>query len=365
MAKSAHRGLYKRGDVWYSRIAGPGGRIIRQRLSSDLNTAMIMLGKLRQQTELQKFGILPDNMQERITDCQTLKTKFLERLTLLGRRAATISLYQAAWKYIIEDNKLNLVDQITISKVQEVVERLKAKGTRAQSINLYVGVIKSALAWARDFEYIQKNPLAKWENLKKDSSVKRRDMTNEEIARFFAAEDDKDFHLRWLVYFRTGLRATAGASLRWEWILWNQKALHLPAKYNKSRVDFWLPLDDELFEVLKKRYEEIGEGVQGRIFEEMPVKKIREHFRKTCTKAGIDLEGLCLHSIRHTYATACFESSGNNVKVVQELMCHAEGATTLRYIHASSQQKRETVKRNALRFQSPNDDNLKEAQRQG
>lgn len=359
------RGLYKRGDIWYSRITGPDGRLIRKRLSADKQTAILMLGEMRKTTELQKMGVLPDTIQEVITDCATLKYKFIERLKLLGRRKSTIDLYLAAWKYIIEDNNLHSVNQITVAKIQSFAERLKTKGTRAQSINAYIRVVRSALSWARDFEFIQRNPLAKWEKLKRDSPVNRRDMASEEITRFFAAEDDEEFRLRWLVYFRTGLRATAGASIRWEWILWDQKALHLPASHNKSRVDFWLPLDDELFEALKRwREAHAAEDAQGPVFTNMSLQMLRKHFRRTCTKAGIDLDGLCLHSIRHTYATACFESSGNNVKVVQELMCHAEGSTTLRYIHASSQQKRETVERNALRFQcrdGEDTEDLKEA----
>lgn len=345
------RGLYKRGDVWYSRIAGPDGRLIRRRLSSDKQTAIIMLGEMRKTAELQRFGILPDNIQEHITDCAVLKRKYLERMKTLGRRAATIKAYELGWKYLVEDNKLTRIDQITVSKVQEFADKLRAKGTRAQSINLYIRVVKCALSWARDFEYILRNPLAKWERLDNDEALKRRDMTAEEITRFFAAEDNEDYRLRWLVYFRTGLRASAGAGIRWEWIVWDQKALILPASDNKSRIDFWLPLDTELFEALRARRAALGDGeVRGPVFKRLGLQQIRKRFKQTCSKAGIDLDGLCLHSIRHTYATACFESSGNNVKVVQELLCHADGATTMGYIHASSQQKRETVEKNALRF---------------
>lgn len=357
---SSPRGLYKRGDIWYSRIAGADGKLIRKRLSADKQTAIIMLGEMRKTAELQKAGILPDNVEEEVKYCKVLKQKYIERLKTLGRSTATITAYLAAWKYVIEDNKLTHIDQITVSRMEELAERLKAKGTRAQSINMYIGVVKSALTWARDFEYIRRNPLARWESLKKDAARKRRDFTPEEIERIFTTEQDREFRLRWLLYFRTGLRASAGMEARWDWILWDEKAMLLPAEHNKSGVDFWLPLDSDLFEALRSYRDFLHEDQKtGRIFQCVSLPQMRKRFYRICSEAGIDLEGICLHSIRHTFATMSFESSGNNVKAVQELLCHAEGATTMRYIHASAHQKRETVERNARWLQRHGDDGVR------
>ncbi|MCD7896393.1 MAG: tyrosine-type recombinase/integrase [Planctomycetaceae bacterium] len=352
MSKAANtpRGLYKRGDVWYSRIAGPDGRLIRKRLSADKQTAILMLNEMRKTTELQKFGVLPRNVHKEIKDCATLKNLFFERLRTRGRRSKTIMIYEFAWKYVIEDNNIVSIDQITMSKIQELVKRLKAKGMRAQSINIYVGVVKAALAWARDFEYIKTNPLARWEKLSKDPSLKRRDFTLDEERRFLAAETNPEYHLLWLLYFRTGLRADAGLAAEWSWILWNEQAMMLPEEHNKSRKDLWIPLDSELFEDLKERHASLPEEKrQGRIFRPISRTPLRKRFKSVCEAAGIDSEGLCLHSIRHTYATASYEASGNNVKVVQELLGHAHGSTSMLYIHATNQQKREAVEQNALR----------------
>lgn len=361
MAKtlSSQRGLYKRGDVYYSRIAGPGGKLIRKRLSTDKQTAIIMLGEMRKTAELQKVGIIPEKTEEQVTDFKTLKRLYFDRLKTHNRRERTIESYLRAWKYVIEDNNLTRITDISVTKIEQFAERLRAKGTRTQTINIYINVVKGALAWARDFEYITRNPLARWETLKKDASIKRRDFTPEEIDRFLAAEEDNLYRLLWLLYFRTGLRASAGLNFEWEWISWDERAAVLPEDHNKSRSDFWLPLDDDLFAAFEARRALVGPDMaHGRVFPGAEIKRIQKRFRRNCDRAGLDRTGLCLHSIRHTYATMCFatmcfESSGNNVKVVQELLCHAEGSTTMRYIHASSQQKRETVERNALRLRLP------------
>jgi integrase len=169
-------------------------------------------------------------------------------------------------------------------------------------------------------------------------------------------EEDNLYRLLWLLYFRTGLRASAGVNFEWEWILWDERAAILPESHNKSRSDFWLPLDDDLFSAFEARRAMIGpDKAQGRVFPLLDTRRVQRRFRGNCKKAGIDRTELCLHSIRHTYATMCFESSGNNVKVVQELLCHSDGSTTLKYIHASAQQKRKTVEQNALRLRMPGD----------
>ncbi len=348
------RGLYLRGNVYYCRLTGADGKLIRSRLSEDKATAIILLAEKRKQIELQKVGILPENLGEEIKDCASIKQLYVDRLRSHGRTEATIKAFSLSWKYVIEQQGFTMLHHITVAKVQDFCERLKAKGTTGQTINHYVGFVKDAFDWARDFEYIRHNPLARWELVKRDAPRKRRDMTPEEIERFFAAEDDPEFRLRWMIYFHTGLRATAGMNVEWGWILWDRQSLMLPAKANKSGRDHWIPLDVVLFSELKERRDGLPEGAAvGRIFPSLTTAQVRMRFRKVCLKAGIDLDGLCLHSIRHTYATGSFEASGFNVKVVQKLLGHADAATTMKYIHTSEQEMREVNDEVASRLHRP------------
>lgn len=364
MSKSSDpRGLYKRGDVYYSRITGADGRLIRKRLSEDKQTAIVLLGELRKQIELQKMGVLPETIEEEVKDCATIKRLYLDRLRSHGRSPQTILAFTLSWKYVIERQGFVRLNQITVARVQAFCEGLKAKGTKGQTINQYVGFVKDALDWARDFEYIRHNPLARWELVKRDAPRKRRDMTPEEIERFFAAEADPEFRLRWMVYFHTGLRATAGMNVEWGWILWDRQALILPAKANKSGNDHWIPLDAALFSALRERRDSLpGGAAAGCIFPPLTVAQVRMRFRKVCRAAGIDLDGLCLHSIRHTYATGSFAASGFNVKVVQKLLGHADAATTMKYIHTSEQEMREVNDEVALRLHRSGVESMKQAE---
>ena len=205
--------------------------------------------------------------------------------------------------------------------------------------------------------------MSRWESVKRDAPRKRRDMTPEEIERFFSQETDQTFKLLWMIYFRTGLRAAAGMNMEWGWILWDKQALVLPAKANKSGVDHWIPLDGGLFTALKEKRDSLPEGTaRGRLFSVATVKQVRDRFRRLCTAAGIDLDGLCLHSIRHTYATGSFEASGFNVKVVQKLLCHSNAATTMRYIHTSEQELRSANEEFAARITYSSNEALRQAE---
>ncbi len=248
------RGLYKRGTVYYSRIAGVDGKLVRKRLSEDRQTAVIMLAEMRKRNALQKMGLVPaESGAKEIVFSKQLREMYVNRLRSLGRSSATITAFTLSWQYVVEDSGALRIDEITVDAVRAFTDRLKAKGTKGQTVNYYVNFVKDALDWARDFEYIKRSPLARWEAVKRDVSRKRRDMTPAETERFFAAETDPEYLLRWMLYFRTGLRAGAGTKVEWEWILWDEQALLLPAWANKSGVDHWIPLDAALFGILKKR----------------------------------------------------------------------------------------------------------------
>lgn len=340
--KTSGHGWYMRGEVYYSRIAGPDGKMIRKRLGADKQTALAVLAEMRKTVVLQKGGVLPENMEEEIKLSRRLKEMYLERLRTLGRSPKTLEAFMISWKYVVEENKLDRIDQITVTNVQKFADRRKAKGTKGQTINHYVGLVKDALDWAREFEYIRRNPLARWEDLKKDSPRFRRDMTPEEITKFFERERDLEFRLRWMIYFTTGLRATAGTRVEWSWVLWNECVLLLPAWANKSGVDHRIPLDPGTLAELRSRYEEgCKAGNPGAVFPEIGTAQLRTRFRKICMEAGIDLNGLCLHSIRHTYATRAWIASGYNLKAVQSLLCHADPATTMQYLHVGEHELRD------------------------
>lgn len=333
------RGLYKRGDTWYCRITGANKELIRRRLSTDRATAIIILAEMRKNVELQKAGILPEKVVKVDSDIEPLRDLYLKHLNAGSLSKSTVEAFRHAYKAVIEKNNIKRVSGITTQKIEKWAAERLASGVRGQTVNAYVGFIRNFLEWARRNKHIRENPLDSWEAVRTNEPRARRDLQPEEVQAILNTEQDDGCRLRWYVYFFTGLRATAGASLRWEWIQWESRHIHLPVESNKSNRQLSIPIHPDLFQALVTFWEQRGKPECGSVFPDQSIATIRAHFRKTCRAAGINTHGVTLHSARHTLATRLYESTGRNLKAVQEILGHADALTTMRYLHTTAQEK--------------------------
>jgi len=65
-------------------------------------------------------------------------------------------------------------------------------------------------------------------------------------------------------------------------------------------------------------------------------------WRRLLRRAGLEDEGLTVHSCRHGYATMLIRG-GTDIRTVQELLGHADLSTTATYVHSDLRTKREAV----------------------
>jgi integrase len=72
---------------------------------------------------------------------------------------------------------------------------------------------------------------------------------------------------------------------------------------------------------------------------------VQTAWQNICRDAGV--KGLRLHDSRHTFATRAL-AAGADIAVVQELLGHADIATTAIYLHPNEQDKRRAVERLAV-----------------
>ena len=69
---------------------------------------------------------------------------------------------------------------------------------------------------------------------------------------------------------------------------------------------------------------------------------------KYLTMAGLGGRGLSVHKLRHTAATLMYQEGGVDVRVLQELLGHAQLSTTQIYTHVSNQNVKAAVEQNPL-----------------
>jgi integrase len=274
------------------------------------------------------------------------------------------------------------VDQITLAKVGEILQSLRARGERegevklaAQTINQYLRAMKQFVRWMKKTGRIVHNPIEDAEGVKEtDDDGRRRDASREELAEIYAAAmRDEGKHARamrgpdrgmlYLTAWCTGLRRKELRAMSIDWIEFDAAEPHvkLPKKYAKGKKRALIPLPKWLASALKSW---LGDRTSGPVFHTMPeqVAPAFDRDREAARKAWLDpvtgpgekelsvkerraredsdflkretSDGtLVFHSLRHGYGSELLES-GADAKLVQHLMRHSTITLTFdRYGH--------------------------------
>ncbi|MTQ95521.1 tyrosine-type recombinase/integrase [Pseudoflavonifractor sp. BIOML-A6] len=235
-------------------------------------------------------------------------------------------------------------------------------GTVSTFVKNY-NVIHGALEKAVDLKMIVNNP-CKGVTFPKEESKEMRVLTQEEQASLIQALDGEYYRAMILTYLYAGLRMGEGIPLQWSdielvkrTIRVNKKAIvrhdyknhtakqeiqnFCKTKSSKRTVVITAGLVAILAEhkeVMKQRAAALGEewsedslvfkNTRGNI---VYSRNLQESLYKVYKKAGI--EGATMHTLRHTYATRCFEA-GVEIKAVSEQLGHKNVKTTYNiYVH--------------------------------
>ena len=198
----------------------------------------------------------------------------------------------------------------------------------------------------------------------KDDKGDMRVLTQEEQQRFIAALDGEYYKVMLLTYLYTGMRMGECIPLQWKdidlskrTIRVNKKAIvrhdyathsakqevqdFCKTKSSKRTVAITAGLTailSEYKESMRQRAENMGQAwsEESLVFlntrdKMVYSRNLQESLYKIYRKAGI--EGATMHTLRHTYATRCFEA-GVDIKAISEQLGHANVKTTYNiYVH--------------------------------
>ena len=167
-------------------------------------------------------------------------------------------------------------------------------------------------------------------------------LSREEIRRFFACV--KTFHN--YVYLSTvyscGLRLHEGLHLEVSDIDSTRMMIHVHR--GKGAKDRYVPLPQSTLNLLRRHwlthrnpllvFPALGRNGKGAKDAKTPMAKssVQGAFRRAILDASIRKKGVCVHTLRHAYATHLLEA-GVNLRVIQRYMGHARLETTMIYLH--------------------------------
>ena len=223
------------------------------------------------------------------------------------------------------------LSSITTRDMQKYQTKIKLRNSPSTS-NRHMTVLIRMFNLAVQWQFLEKSPCNG--SIKKYKEPKReRYLNNDEIKRFLSALDEANqssvsVHVIRMLLF-SGLRTGEVTKMKWENINLATCTLNLPeTKSGESRSVVLNQLAmNTLKEMLNFKINDYvfpGKGPKGHIISP------RRVFLKIKEKAGID--GICAHSLRHTFASICV-SSGENLYSVQKLLGHHSSQMTQRYAH--------------------------------
>jgi integrase len=214
------------------------------------------------------------------------------------------------------------------------------KPRAAASVNAEVAVFGHMMSKATEWGLLENSPFKKGKRLMLKVDNERIRFLEEEQIETLLQECPS--HLRPIVEVAllTGMRRGELLGLKWDQI--RNGSIYLEGGMCKSGKGREIAINDQLDEVFRDlrranqlKSEYVFCDTQGKRFYE-----VKRSFTGACRRAGI--EDFRFHDLRHTFASRLV-MRGASIKVVQELLGHADLTMTMRYSHLSQEHKKKAV----------------------
>lgn len=235
------------------------------------------------------------------------------------------------------------IDQLSRHEVQVFHGVLKANGLAPATADHHLKVLRHALNLAKDWDLIERNPLARIKLFNEDNRVENL-LSEEQLKRLVKVLEEDDSRPVCLIaqfLLCTGARRNEVLSARWEDIDLQKKHWLIPAQNSKSKRVRPVPLNDSALHVLGQLpTREKGGNLFINRQTGRPYTDIAKVWQRLRLKAG--LPHLRIHDLRHTFASLLV-NGGRTLYEVQKILGHSSPIVTERYAHLSSQRMLEAA----------------------
>ncbi len=353
-------GMWQRGETYYARFSS-NGRTVRKRLSTDLETAKLLLNDLRARSDRGDFGYLDNDYP-----WKELRTAFLSWAKQEIRNPDD---YRRDLDRFEEYAAPANVREVTPERIHEYRNRRQDQGVTARTVNREVGTINNMFNKGVHWQRIGDNPIASVTPLPQgDPTKQRRSLTVEEVEALFE-HSPESLKPVWRLFMVTGIRREELVDLRFDDIDWARQTMTVRVGVAKSKRMREIPLDDTALGMLVRLRKAAAdrEPVAGltpvqteqqrrnfsrdHVFVSKANTPLRDNllraFYKICKRAGIEGAethgSVDIHSLRVTFTTLALEN-GASPKAIQAILGHATLAMTMSvYARATERSKRAAI----------------------
>jgi len=343
--KAKHKGLYRRGTVWWIRYAGLDGKIrFESSGTKTFKEAQVLLNKRKTEVSEGKDPIITRKIKPHtFRELGEHYVIWAERQKSYRRKKGIVKILTKEWcnlplrhfnTRIVEEYQTKVITEVVITK--DGKEHHKAPATA----NRHLACLKHMFTKAVEWEMVEEEALKKVRRVKllPENNRRLRYLSKEEST---ALVDACKPHLRPIVVtaLNTGMRKEEILSLEWErHIDLRNGFILLDITKNGDRRE--VPINQTLRKTLQSLVRHIASpyvftDARGRRFA-----NVVRSFKSACKKAGI--KDFRFHDLRHTFASRLV-MAGVDITTIKELLGHKTLTMTLRYAHLAPSHKVKAV----------------------
>ncbi len=336
-------GIYRRKDspYWWASLTNSGGKRTRRSTgTANRKEAAAILAKWRLESHRERHW---DEEPTRTFD--ELMLAYV-KATSGEKRAAERDRYSLKRLYpFFSGRDLN---SLSPTDIRAYIDRRRKDGVRSGTINKEVGLLSSAINYARrEWDWNVPNPAAR-RKLKEPEGRVRWITKAEALSLIRAAESEpKAQHLPDFIRLalHTGCRKGELLGLEWKRVDLQAGLIHLEAEHTKAGKRRSIPINREARAAVIRRARYRAEQCPGSrwVFcreDGSRIQAVKRSFATACRRAGI--EDFRIHDMRHTCA-AWLVTAGVPLTEVRDLLGHSSVKMTERYAHLAPENVRAAV----------------------
>ncbi len=236
-----------------------------------------------------------------------------------------------------------LLSLITVLDIETYRSNRAKEGGRGVTINRELALLSSMFNKAKDWSYLEVNPVRKDAFFTGVEQPKQRVLTPDEETKLL---DASPAHLKpiLIMALNTGMRKGEILGLEWNRVDLEGREITLLCTNTKSKRGREIPINEKLYSMLvqMKANSDGSPFVFPNPFSGKPYVDVKGLYSGTCKRAGI--LGLRFHDLRHTFASRLVVS-GVDINTLREILGHGSIRMTQRYVHSDKMQKRDAVER--------------------